>query len=166
MGSVSDAIQWTGTSAIVSLFVVAPSSVTPHVKMTHRATSPFQVRSYELVDDEVVLPERCVHEFDAEFGDVPRDLESYLHDCLAEALEAGGLVAWLGFEGSFDFHHLLTDDIATEIYGVGDVEGISVVLSEDQIRSRDWLDRVRSARAKLGIDVPPHKSARRHAEGE
>jgi hypothetical protein len=167
MGAVSDAIQWTGTSAIVSLFVVTRSTVTPNVTMVHHAASPTQVRRYQLANEEVALVDQHIHEFDAEFGEVPRDLEAYLNSCLAEALHAGGLVAWLGFEGSFDFNHLLTDDIATEIYGVGDVDGIAVVLSDDQIRSHAWLDRVRSARSKLGSDgLPDELARRRHAEDE
>jgi hypothetical protein len=167
MGGVSDAIQWTGTSAIVSLFVVSRSAATPRVTMAHRTTTPSHLRSYQLIDEEVTLADQYIHEFDAEFDDVPTNLESYLHDCIAEALQAGGRVAWLGFEGSFDFHHLLTDDIATEIYGVGDVDGVAVVLSDDQIRSRDWLDRVRSARSRLAVDGLPTESLRhRHAEDE
>lgn len=167
MGGVSDAIQWTGTSAIVSLFVVSRSAASPRVTMVHRTTTPSDLRSYQLIDEEVALAGEYIHEFDAEFDHVPTELESYLHDCIAEALQAGGRVAWLGFEGSFDFHHLLTDDVATEIYGVGDVDGVAVVLSEDQIRSRDWLDRVRSARSRLAVDVSPTESQRhRHAEDE
>jgi hypothetical protein len=161
MGGVSDAIQWTGTSAIVSLFVVSRSAATPRVTMVHRAIAPSQVRSYQLIDEEVALAGQYIHEFDAEFDGVPTDLESYLRDCLAEALQAGGRVVWLGFEGSFDFRHLLTDDIATEIYGVGDVDGVAVVLADDQIMSRDWLDRVRSARSRLAVDVLPTESPRR-----
>jgi hypothetical protein len=155
MGGVVDAIQWGGTGATVSLFVITSSADTPRVTMSHGAAVPNRVRHYGLVDDEAVLINQYVHEFDAEFLQVPSELESYLSTCLTEALEVGCVVAWLAFEGSFDFLHLLTDDIATEIYGVGDADGVMVVLSQEQIQSSDWLVRVRSARAMLRIDVPP-----------
>ncbi len=48
------------------------------------------------------------------------DLALTLHtrrDCLRRACGAG-VVAWLGFEGSFHFSKLLTPDIANLVYGV------------------------------------------------
>jgi hypothetical protein len=167
VGVVVDAIQWSGTGATVSLFVITSSAETPCVTMSYGDAVPSRLKHYGLVDDEAVLVDRYVHEFDAEFIEVPSDLEAYLSTCLAEALESGGVVAWLAFEGSFDFLHLLTDDIATEIYGVGDTDGVMVVLSQEQIRSSDWLVRVRSARAMLRIDVPSGQTRpRHHAEDE
>ena len=134
---------------MVSLFVLVASEDRPDLRMTDGPAVPSAVRHYRLEDEGDVLRGLCLHEFDAMFDEVPAGLEAALLWLLAEALKGGGFVAWLGFEGSFDFGHLLTDDIATEVYGVGDQSGVDVALSAEQLRSQHWLRRVGAARLSL-----------------
>lgn len=54
------------------------------------------------------LAVRSCREYDLIYDEVPRDLDSILAARIAAAILAGADLAWFGFEGSFDFEHILT----------------------------------------------------------
>lgn len=57
------------------------------------------------------------------------------------------MVAWAAFEGSFSFDHLLTADIANQVYAVADTRGAAVAVDDQARASAAWADRVARARA-------------------
>ncbi len=66
---------------------------------------------------------------------------------LRRLLEGGASVAWLGFEGSFDFRHLLADDVAVRTCAVGASGFLEVNLGDSSWSTRQWLAVVRQARS-------------------
>jgi hypothetical protein len=67
---------------------------------------------------------RVVDEYDFDFQASPVNLTPQLESCLHTACRNPGSVAWLAFEASFHFDHLLADDVANQVYGLcayGDV---------------------------------------------
>lgn len=149
MVDVAEAIQWSGTAAVVSMFVISGAAELPDVGMAHAGSVPTKVRRYRLEDDREPATVYPVHEFDAWLAEPPKALAEYLESCLMEALWSGGMVAWLGFEGTFHFEHLLTDEIAAHVYGVADVTGVSVALFGADRGSIGWRERVRACRSTL-----------------
>jgi len=91
----------------------------------------------------------AVIEYDAIFASVPDRFAEYVAGCLSEAVNAGALVAWFAFEGSFHFDNLLTPEICSQVYGVGDRAGIALVTAADQLASVGWAQRVAVAREHL-----------------
>ena len=149
MSSLTEAVAWSGTDAMLCLFV-AWSSPAPAVVVPPSGTAqPRMVRTYEPQDDESVLGGRSIWEIDLIFNDVPEDIEPVVGGWPQSAIEAGGLVAWFGFEGSFDFEHILTADVAEQIYGVA-VPGAVTLATDDRVRVSDsWTEQLEVARRAL-----------------
>ena len=84
---------------------------------------------------------------------LPADLESVITAWLGASIKAGAAVAWFAFEGSFDFGHILTADVASQVYAVGDERGYELALDADVRHSRGWA-RELASRA-VGIAGPP-----------
>jgi hypothetical protein len=104
---------------------------------------------YVLEDELRILIGVEVLEYDALFKTPPAALDEYARSCLQEAIAAGAHVAWFGFEGSFHFEELLTADIANQIYGVADSEGIQLATLDADLASPAWKQRVVEARSRL-----------------
>lgn len=161
MITVREALCWSGVDAMVSLFFVPASEdrvqaevlvrgadkPTP-VDMAQNGERPSAVNSWRLEPEDDEPGCSCVIEIDARFPAVPNDLEAYLRACLQAALDSGASVAWCGFEGSFNFNSLLTDDVAPAVYAVADADGIAIA-AEGQRASAAWRERLASARAQL-----------------
>lgn len=149
MRTLSDLIAWSGSDTIVlSLFVAVRASDSSDPSMAVEGLVPNEVRKYALERHEAGDGLE-IHEYDAYFDVVPSNLVEYVAGCLHEALSLGAVVAWFGFEGSFHFDHLLTPDVARQIYGLADESAISVVSSGAALESAGWADRVSSARDQL-----------------
>ncbi|WP_440104827.1 hypothetical protein [Streptosporangium sp. H16] len=117
MSTVADALTWDGVRCVISVFVVTVAKTAPRVDFRDGEVVPSAVRTYDLTADEDYLPGRHVFEYDLIFDDVPEELARYLEVCLRRACE-GAVVAWLGFEGSFNYDYLLVPEVADQIYGV------------------------------------------------
>ena len=50
----------------------------------------------------------------------------------------GVVVAWFGFEGSFDFEHILHPDIVSHVYAVAAGEAVRLALDDEYRASDDW----------------------------
>jgi hypothetical protein len=146
-GTVEKALTWSGSQATLSLFLVAKSK--PDLKLSWDSTQPIQVRSYDLEDLAGTLKGRQVFEYDAVFELVPTNLDRYLLSCLEEAMYKGAELAWYGFEGSFDYDHLLAPDIATQIYALADAAGAAIAVEDQVLNSDAWRERVAAARGRL-----------------
>ncbi|MCP4964922.1 MAG: hypothetical protein GY926_06765 [bacterium] len=145
MPKLEEMIAWSGSGATLSLFAVVAPAVELTPSMSAAGFIPKEVRQYELEP----LTGRAGHlvvEHDALFDIVPSRLVEYLAGCLDQAVAGGAMVAWFGFEGSFHFDHLLTPDVADQVYGVADGSGVAVVSEADQLSDEGWRSRVATAR--------------------
>jgi len=136
-----DAISWSGSGVTISVFALIDCGATPDFTMKS-SYSP-RVRSYVLERDgaEVELPE--VIEYDLNFSSPPVGIGLYLESCLVSACDAGAAVAWLAFEGSFSYDHLLTHEVADQVYGVcARGERAHIVLDDDKLVGQEWRDTV------------------------
>ena len=115
---VPNALGWSGSGFTVSVFVATASLTALPLHFKTAAVRPSSIRAYFLEDEQRVLGELRTYEYDLHFAELPRELPSYLEECLRRACTGGAKLAWLAFEGSFSFDHLLTEDVADQIYGV------------------------------------------------
>ena len=146
MSRVLDAITWSGVP-VVSLFVVSATDE-PTIDFTGWPAS--DVRVYRLEDEAGVLAGRSTYAYDVSLESVPSQLDELLVGTLRQACAADHRVAWFAFEGSFDFGHLLTDDVADQVFGVcvGGREP-EVALTDAVLGSEGWKAKTRLARSRL-----------------
>jgi len=112
-----DALSW-GGNPMVSLFLVSDGPEKPDLDLGSLNRSVNRVRTYDLEDEVLTAGGLKTFEYDIEFSQLPEDLPEALRNVLLAPPEAAVRVAWLGFEGSFSFDHLLTEDVAEQIYGL------------------------------------------------
>ncbi|MFE2872137.1 hypothetical protein [Embleya sp. NPDC059259] len=118
MNELEQALRWDGVDAMVSLFAVHPRTAPAVAGPLVPDPAPVAVGVHVLHDADAVLPGLVVVECDLTYERLPADLAALLTGILEQACADGAVLAWLGFEGSFHFEHLLTADIADQIYGV------------------------------------------------
>lgn len=150
MSIVEDALAWSGSGADVSVFVAVPVGADLQLDTTVGDARPTPSVYPLEQDDPRTLTDLDLVEFDAHFAALPGDLEGYVTTLLQRALDAGGVVAWCAFEGSFHFDHLLTDDIARQVYGVATPTlGVRTALDDATLQGAAWLATVHTARAAV-----------------
>ncbi|MBD3147457.1 hypothetical protein [Microbispora bryophytorum] len=153
MSRILDAMYSDGITPTVELFLVSPSGVAVDFTEAWGQCAPKRTRAYRLEDDrDALTPLSLVYEYDFEFEVLPEDLEKLLEACLRRACEHPGCVAWLAFEGSFHFDHILTESVADLIYGVCATGESPLVVLDDEPAARAALrDRMRAYRRRLGL---------------
>lgn len=149
MSGVREALHWDGFTPRVSLFLVSRSDT--EIEFSQAWTDrPQRVKLYRLVDDSDPGRIRVVYEYDFEFDTLPVNLTSQLEACMRTACVNPGSVAWLAFEGSFHFDHLLTDDVAGQVYGLCAHGDVPLVVVEDDPESKALLmERLVDYRSRL-----------------
>lgn len=154
MASIEKALTWSGSGAELLLFAVFAEPPPPDL-FTEVTSTEVVVRRYALDDEGGVLTGRTLFEFDFVLKSVPRSLGEMLVGLLGRARGAGAVVAWFGFEGSFDFNHVLTGDVAHLAYALTDSEGTSVATDAD-LDSPMWRARVvRAGERARGVGAQP-----------
>jgi hypothetical protein len=148
VGSVLDALTWSGSGVELCLFVAAGSGGRPSLDANRGGVSLRSVRTSELLREEIGGGLRYF-EVDIILNSIPDDLETYLNGLLTEALHGGAVAAWFAFEGSFHFDHLLTADIADQVFGVADASGVDVAVRDGRLRDPEWRLRVAAACSNL-----------------
>ncbi|MFE2410516.1 hypothetical protein ACFXDE_19455 [Kitasatospora sp. NPDC059408] len=150
MSRLLKALSWDDDEAVISLFAAAPSAEPFDLTFDVDGCSPDQISTYHLEDDEHVLTGLQVVEYDLSFSALPTPLGPYLEACLEQVCAQGARVAWLGFEGSFHYDHLLTGSVARMLYGVA-AQGLPTVLVlDDDLRvGPAWPKILDSYRSKL-----------------
>jgi hypothetical protein len=138
-----EAVSWLGPGVLLSLFMVGSGEV------VSRPPAVGRVRSWRLEDPDRGLGDREVYEHDLSLDGVPGDLPVVVERWLVAAVEGGAEVAWFGFEGSFHFDHLLTRDIAPQLYGVADRTGVYLAVNDVQRRTIEWARRVEDCGQRL-----------------
>lgn len=139
MSLVREALHWDGFSPRVSLFSVSRSATEIDFSEVWE-DRPRQVELYRLVDDSDPGRVRVVYEYDFDFDTLPVNLKPQLEACMSVACQNPGSVAWLAFEGSFHFDHLLTDDVADQVYGLCAHGDVPLVVIEDEPEWRALLE--------------------------
>jgi hypothetical protein len=86
--------------------------------ISNRSVRRWIESTYELEDETLVLGGRNTYEYDSEFRRPPRELAGTLRTVLLAPGQTAIRGAWRGLHGSFSFEHLLTDDVAYQIYGL------------------------------------------------
>ncbi|MER7848156.1 hypothetical protein ABTZ03_29910 [Kitasatospora sp. NPDC096077] len=150
MSRLLKALRWDDDEVVISLFAAAPFAEPADLTFDIDGCSPDRIARYHLEGDEGVLSGLQVVEYDLSFGALPTRLGPYLEACLEQVCERGARVAWLGFEGSFHYDHLLTGSVARMLYGVA-AQGrpAVVVLDDDERTGSAWPKTLDSYRSEL-----------------
>lgn len=151
MTRLTDAIAWSGRDVTFSLFVAFPSRTTQLVPAPAQIPAAQLIKHYDLEDVDHHLRGRSCCEYDLIYDEVPPDLESIVVSWISTALSAGADFAWFGFEGSFDFEHILTSDVANQLFAVGIPEGIQLAIDDQYREGPEWAALVGSMRDRLGL---------------
>lgn len=85
------------------------------------------------------------------YNEPPSHLAEVVTAWLPQALAAGAKLAWFAFEGSFDFEHVLTADIADQVYAVATREGVELALADEQREGATWPATLEAARRCAGL---------------
>jgi hypothetical protein len=139
MSRVREALHWDGFNARVSLFLVTRSDTEIDFSQAWE-DCPQRVELHRLVDDSDPGRIRIVYEYDFDFDTLPVNLTPQLEACMGTACRNPGSVAWLAFEGSFHFDHLLTNDVADQVYGLCAHGDVPLVVVEDEPESKALLE--------------------------
>lgn len=139
MSRVREALHWDGFNPRVSLFLVSSSDTEIDFSPAWE-DRPRRVERYRLVDDSDPGRTRIVYEYDFDFDTLPVNLAPQLEACMSTACRNPGSVAWLAFEGSFHFDHLLADDVADQVYGLCAHGDVPLVVVEDEPESKALLE--------------------------
>ncbi|WP_344971879.1 hypothetical protein [Salinactinospora qingdaonensis] len=152
MSQVLENLRWDGITPRVSMFVVTESARAPKLEFDIKGTKPKKTKVFHLEDEDETLQGVNIFEYDLTFDTLPTDPLQYLKSCLRQACIKGGNLAWLGFEGSFHYDHLLTDEIAEEIYGIcGENEEPIVILDEEELHKASWKETLQIYRSKHNL---------------
>lgn len=142
------ALAWSGSDVTMSMFVITSAAETP---LLDPKTVPAAevVRTYDLDDEAGVLRGRRVYEYDLVWRTLPEDIALIVEAWLLAALEHGVVIAWFGLEGSFDFGHILSPDIASQVYAVAAGEAVRLALDDEYRLSQDWARLLDDLRVQL-----------------
>lgn len=151
MSKLLDALSWSGRDTMLSLFVAFPRDGSAHLAAPVRASQPDAVRTYDLEDADDRLPSLSFVEYDLTYNDPPPDLELVVRGWLRAAISAEAPLAWFAFEGSFDFEHLLTPDVADQIYAVATRDDERLALVDELREGADWIASLDAARRNSGL---------------
>lgn len=148
-----DAINCFITNPTVSIFALGERGLDQELEFCTPTVTPREIRRYMLEWPQDWVGEApntfAVAEHDVVFDELPSELDAYLRSCLAETLAVGNVVAWLGFEGSFSFEHLLTPGIAGSIYGVAHSGSVAVAERLAELETNAWSETIETARSHL-----------------
>ena len=150
MNEVQEGLRLTGP-AMVTVFVIGAGNEPLHPETFHLAgLTPDEVHPFMLEDQPAAIAPLGLMSYDLTFRDPTPDLSAYTCEALRRLCAAGPAVAWAGFEGSFHYDHLLTDDIASSVYGYC-ASGTEPVVAGDfaTLRGEAWRQRMSEARATL-----------------
>jgi hypothetical protein len=149
LSDIAEALCFT-SQPIVSVFVPGNLGGST-LNVEFDGVAPAEVRSFVLErEDPNWFPYSHVTEYELVFEELPGDLHSYLGRCLLAASNATGTVVWLGFEGSFHFDNLFTNDVASQIYGVCAPGGEPVVATDlETLKTAAWRSVISSFRDQI-----------------
>ncbi|MFJ6050364.1 hypothetical protein [Streptomyces sp. NPDC092307] len=150
MNDVQEELCWAGP-AMVAVFVIgAGNDPLPSQAFNVAGLVPDQVYPFVLEEQPPEIAALGLISYDLTFHTPSLDLHTYTREVLRRLCADGRAVAWAGYEGSFHYDHLLTEDIAHMLYGHC-VSGAQPVTSWDRatLRSAAWKECLAEARTAL-----------------
>ena len=148
MSRLTDAVEWSGAGATFCLFVILPAGASGALEA---ADPDAHIRKWHLEDVDDRLGGRECYEYDLSLDSVPRDVERFVRRWLRAALLAGAELAWFAFEGSFDFGHVLTADVAEQVFAVGTPAGVRLAVDDETRGSVEWTALLAKTRTRVGL---------------
>ncbi|MGW0859004.1 hypothetical protein [Streptomyces sp. NPDC002690] len=151
---IEEAICWSGP-AVLSIFVLDPSEKpVPKSAFELDGHAPSSVGTYRLEVDpgDKRFPE--VWEYDLTFESLPGHLAEVGEKLLCRGTQQDSVVAWLAFEGIFNFDRLFSDTLFAQIYGYYMAGQKPVVVDDATIRSSEWRERIRAVHDFLEEKFP------------
>ncbi|WP_184921613.1 hypothetical protein [Saccharothrix ecbatanensis] len=151
VNDVLDALRWSGYEAMINVYLLTDLDSSPDPDFTTDSWEPDSVWCFPLDDEDNVIGDLSVFMYDLLFKVLPTGAPDYLHEVLRRASEEGRM-AWLGFEGYFYIDRLLTDDVASQIYGVCGHGGTPhVALDRRELVDPAWIETIRRHRRMLDL---------------
>lgn len=150
MNEVQEGLCFTGP-AMVTVFVIgAGNEPLPPEAFHLSGLAPDEVRPFMLQEQPPAIAPLGLMSYDLIFRDTSLALATYTCEVLRRLCADGRAVAWAGFEGSFHYHHLLTEDLASSVYGYC-ASGAEPVVAWDfaTLCSAAWGQRMAEARSTL-----------------
>ncbi len=141
MSIVEDCISWDGCYAEILLYALFVKDVDViEIDLALDGYTPVKpIIPFELVDEIGRLNQSKLVLYSITLSDFPDSFDAYLKECFCRLSQAGAIAFWAMFEGGFHFDHLLTSDIAKQIYGIGiGSTQTKLALSDDEITSATW----------------------------
>jgi hypothetical protein len=151
MSQLLAALAWSGRGTMLSLFVAFPHGGPSSVLRPDVTPLPSAVRFYELEHFNNSLPGLAWVEFDLVYEEPPSNLATIITAWLQAALAAGAHLAWFAFEGSFDFEHILTADIADQVFAIATSDGVELALADEHREGAAWVVALETARRRSGL---------------
>lgn len=149
MTKLAEALAWSGRDTAVSLFALHPTGTQFEVVPPVRTTAPAGIRRYDLDDVDDRVPGWACTEIDLIFDQLPADLDLVVSAWVGAALAAGASLVWCAFEGSFDFDHILTADVADQVFAVGTRDGVELAIDDDRREGQPWATVLEHVRSKV-----------------
>jgi hypothetical protein len=149
---INDAICWDGVYATLGMYVVYNDpSRNGALSFESGDISPVKaVKPFVLEDEAQILGGRTLVYYEVKLRAIPTDLQNYLQFCIRQAFQRRAVFLWFAFDGAFDFDHILTDDVANQIYCVvGPDEVFMAALNDSLLLSDEWKSIISSKRSEL-----------------
>ncbi|WP_217241713.1 hypothetical protein [Streptomyces sp. AC555_RSS877] len=137
--------------AMVTVFVIgAGNEPLPPQAFQLAGLVPDEVHPFMLMEQPTAIAPLGLMSYDLTFRDTSLPLHVYTRETLRRLCADGRAVAWAGFEGSFHYDHLLTEDMASSVYGCC-VSGAEPEVARDFtiLRGAAWRKRIAETRAAL-----------------
>ncbi|MGW2274161.1 hypothetical protein [Streptomyces yangpuensis] len=150
MSEVQEAICWSGPATVIVFVIGSGDTPLPRETFHLQGMAPDDFLPFPLQSAPEPLDRLGVVSYDLTFDDTALDLREYTRAVLRRLCADGRAVAWAAYEGSFHFDHLLTPDIAEQVYGYC-VSGFEPVVEwdGDALRGDDWKRRIAEVRAAV-----------------
>lgn len=147
MKRLKNALAWNGTNVTMSMFIISPDREPPPLALG--SLIPRTVKTYELSDEDNVVGSHNLFEYDLIWDELPEPIEGIVTTAIKDAIRKGAILAWFGFEGSFDFHYILHPEIARQVYAVANPESVWLAIDDDVRSGLRWQQTLAELRAKL-----------------
>ncbi|MGO1003637.1 hypothetical protein [Lysobacter sp. CA196] len=150
MTRVAEALSWSGVDIAIGMYCVYMSCNQEGGEGEKRRLLSESSAKFRLEDECGILKGREVVHYEIKLQQFPDSLAGYLNRCIEWAFADGASFVWFAFEGSFDFEHILTEDVANQIYCIcGEDGNTAMALEDDVLLSTEWAAVVAKKRELL-----------------
>lgn len=143
MNEVQEGLCFAGPATVTVFVVGAGNEPLPPATFRLAGLAPDEVRPFMPREQPAAIASLGLMSYDLTFHDTSLTLSTYTGEALGRLCADGRAVAWAGFEGSFHYDHLLTEDIASSVYGYC-ASGAEPVVARDfaTLRSAAWRQQI------------------------